>query len=996
MYFRMRPDWKKWGLAALLTAGMIGWMFGQAGARPLRFNQIPNGGINRCSNCHFNPMGGGGRNAFGQTIEKSFLVPPATPANATIDLFTVNWGPDLAKLDSDGDGVTNGQELGDPDGAWRSGQPAPGNPRNVSLPGDQQSRSGDLSFVAVANVQVQREDVPAPLMLFTASLDGAQENPPVTTTGRGTGAFWLDGAGLHYQVTISGLSGAISASHFHIAARGTNGGVVRATPFVGSTSSGVWGFNDTAQPLTPTLLRELLAGRAYFNVHTQANPGGEIRGQVDIASGLGFQASLDGAQENPPVTTGGRGTGAFWLDGTGLRYRVTVDGLSGPISASHFHNGPRGVNAGVVRAAPFEGSTASGVWGFDDTTQPLTSALLSDLLRGRIYFNVHTQANPGGEIRGQVDIASGLGFQASLDGSQENPPVTTGGRGTGAFWLDGTGLRYQVTISGLSGAISASHFHIAARGTNGGVVRATPFVGSTSSGVWGFNDATQPLTLTLLRDLLSGRTYFNVHTQANPGGEIRGQVDIASGLGFQASLDGAQENPPVTTTGRGTGTFWLDGTGLRYQVTIDGLSGAIRGSHFHNGPRGVNAGVVRTAPFEGSTASGVWGFDDTAQPLTLALLGDLLAGRAYFNVHTAANPGGEIRGQVLQPRLGLLGLTVDFDRSTAGQRPFSRLVQSTPTTTARFGFSYRGTTDANGRATVNIVVQQEPAYRRVGASGYYWARLTDPTTGAVLGLWSSIPLRGGRVTELLLKVGGQAAITGPFFGTPLAATKPVAALPTVTTLSGAEPLAPAVSFGAAEMKAEGAVDLPVQIGGRLFGGDLTLAYDPALLAFRSARIGTTEVAVTSIGPGQVLLSFDGLTPANQGDMVLSFDRRAGDRMGDLKLSGVLFDQEFMPIGDVAAEALLNGAAPKDYALFQNYPNPFNPATTIHYTLPEAGRVRLTVYNALGQQVARLVDLRQEAGAYSVTWDARDFASGVYYYRLEAGSFREVRKLVLLK
>ena len=78
-----------------------------------------------------------------------------------------------------------------------------------------------------------------------------------------------------------------------------------------------------------------------------------------------------------------------------------VEGLD--ISAAHFHNAPIGANGGVVRdlGADFSGNTASGIWTSMDA-QPLTDALLKELLSGNLYVNVHTAANPGGEIRGQV------------------------------------------------------------------------------------------------------------------------------------------------------------------------------------------------------------------------------------------------------------------------------------------------------------------------------------------------------------------------------------------------------------------------------------------------------------------------------------------------------------------------------------------------------------------------------------------------------------------
>jgi hypothetical protein len=228
-------------------------------------------------------------------------------------------------------------------------------------------------------------------------------------------------------------------------------------------------------------------------------------------------------------------------------------------------------------------------------------------------------------------------------------------------------------------------------------------------------------------------------------------------------------------------------------------------------------------------------------------------------------------------------LEVAFSRSISGRRA---------------EFEWKGTTDENGKATIRITVKDEPSFRRGGASGYYRVRLT--AGGIVVSEWNSIPLRGGRMINLLLPAGQQAAIIGPFFGTPIqAAGKPTNTPATLTVLSGVEPLAP-------------------------------------------------------------------------------------------------YAQDILSIAEMEAGTWMSGEAPTHYALFQNSPNPFNPATQIRYTLPQAGQVRLTVYNALGQVVMRLVDSRQEAGAYTVTWDAREMASGIYYYRLDAGTFKEIRRMVFLK
>ncbi len=88
--------------------------------------------------------------------------------------------------------------------------------------------------------------------------------------------------------------------------------------------------------------------------------------------------------------------------------------------------------------------------------------------------------------------------------------------------------------------------------------------------------------------------------------------------------------------------------------------------------------------------------------------------------------------------------------------------------------------------------------------------------------------------------------------------------------------------------------------------------------------------------------------------------------------------------------------PRQFSLDQNYPNPFNPTTRIRYALPSAARVVLKIYDLLGQEVATMLDEVQQPGWYTETWDARDVASGVYFYRLTAGTFSSVKKLVVVK
>ncbi|OGU74600.1 MAG: hypothetical protein A3H45_10575 [Ignavibacteria bacterium RIFCSPLOWO2_02_FULL_55_14] len=93
---------------------------------------------------------------------------------------------------------------------------------------------------------------------------------------------------------------------------------------------------------------------------------------------------------------------------------------------------------------------------------------------------------------------------------------------------------------------------------------------------------------------------------------------------------------------------------------------------------------------------------------------------------------------------------------------------------------------------------------------------------------------------------------------------------------------------------------------------------------------------------------------------------------------------------------LSAALPMHFRLEQNYPNPFNPATTISFALPSRSFVSLKVFDALGREVTILLSEQLPAGKYSLQWNAVGLPSGVYFYRLQAGSFTETKKLLLLR
>ncbi|MEO8512168.1 MAG: M14 family zinc carboxypeptidase [Ignavibacteria bacterium] len=118
---------------------------------------------------------------------------------------------------------------------------------------------------------------------------------------------------------------------------------------------------------------------------------------------------------------------------------------------------------------------------------------------------------------------------------------------------------------------------------------------------------------------------------------------------------------------------------------------------------------------------------------------------------------------------------------------------------------------------------------------------------------------------------------------------------------------------------------------------------------------------------------------------------------DTQADGIYLDNiKIQTYQDVLTGVTGNGEIPNKFALEQNYPNPFNPVTNIKYQLPKSGFVILTVFDALGRVVKTLVNENKEAGNYQVSFDGTNLSSGVYFYRIEAGDFKDIKKMILIK
>lgn len=235
-------------------------------------------------------------------------------------------------------------------------------------------------------------------------------------------------------------------------------------------------------------------------------------------------APLSAAQESPPNASTASGRGAVIVNPMTKEITggITFAGLTP--TGFHIHQAPIGnptangpVIIGLVLAP---GGGVATVPGGAVLTDPQYAALLA----GELYFNVHTAANPGGEIRGQINVLGGVtAGLATLNASQEVPTnaSTATGRGTLVFDAATRNILIAYATHNVTGA-SVSHIHTGAPGVSG-----PPNVVTLSAGTNVYT-APNPTTLTVqnVTDIGAGNTYFNVHSTTYGAGEIRGQIAI--------------------------------------------------------------------------------------------------------------------------------------------------------------------------------------------------------------------------------------------------------------------------------------------------------------------------------------------------------------------------------------------------------------------------------------------------------------------------------------
>lgn len=272
-------------------------------------------------------------------------------------------------------------------------------------------------------------------------------------------------------------------------------------------------------------------------------------------------------------------------------------------------------------------------------------------------------------------------FAATLTGAQEVPQRPSGATGSGTVVINPATRQMTATLTTTNIVGTAAHIHQAPAGTNGPIIFPLTETGP-GSGIW---STAATLTEAQHNAFKAGDFYFNVHSTAFPDGEIRGQISAqvtgstgatgvtgtgTSGLGatapgatgtagtglfpgvtsnatFISALRGAQEVPPTSSTAQGSGTLLINPSTRQLTAAVTTVGIAATDAHIHEAAPGVNGPII--VPLTQTTpGSGVWIARAT---LTEAQFNALQNVNLYFNVHSAAFPLGEIRGQILPQKV---------------------------------------------------------------------------------------------------------------------------------------------------------------------------------------------------------------------------------------------------------------------------------------------------------------------------------------------------------
>jgi len=488
-------------------------------------------------------------------------------------------------------------------------------------------------------------------------LSGQEVSTAVNTAGTGKGVLLIDSStgDVFGAVSTRNLQGAATAGHLHSGAPGTNGAVMVILSQDGNDS------NLFTVPASTTLnatdLASLLAGNTYLQIHSAAHATGEVRGQALLEGGAinRIEVPLSGEEVSTAVNTTGAGKGVLLVNNTtgDVFGALSTNNLQGTATAAHIHDGAPGIN-GAVMVILSQDSSDTNLYNVPASTT-LSSSDLATLMAGNSYLQVHSTQHTTGEVRGQVlpEGSAVSRITVPLSGEEVSPAVNTTGAGQGVLLVNNASgaLFGAVTTRNLQGSATAGHIHNGAMGTNGGVMVVLTQDGSDTDLFT--VPANTILNTTDLTVMQSDSSYLQIHSTTNTAGEVRGQVlaEDSSVIRVNVALNGSEIVPPVTTPASGKAVMLVDVTTgeVNGGLTVQSLQGAGSAGHIHLGATGIAGSIALILSNDGIDTN-LYQIP-VASILSGTNISSLLNSEAYFQVHSLANAGGEVRGQIILPLL---------------------------------------------------------------------------------------------------------------------------------------------------------------------------------------------------------------------------------------------------------------------------------------------------------------------------------------------------------
>ena len=374
-------------------------------------------------------------------------------------------------------------------------------------------------------------------------------------------------------------------------------------------------------PMTPQLVADFEATFLYLEVHgvsgSEDTAGPQIRGQIGTPPAGATTGTINIVKRTSPA------------GGTGFTFTDTIP--AGPAAFS-LNDAATQTFSGIAPGTYTVTENATSGWSLTDLTCSNAESTVNPFNRTAtvVLHAAETVTCTFTNLR-SVAAPSAI-FAFSLGSDQEVPPTSETARGGCFAQFDGGTSTLSMVCTHDVVDPTVMHIHRGAPGVNGPVVFDLGSPVSPIEATWsGMSPAD-------VADLFAGNLYVNIHTSGRPAGAIRGQIVPRSVDTTSFVLNGAQEVPPTGSTASGFCSSDLSDNAASLFLRCTHNLAAVTDTHVHDAPPGVDGPVVFDLPDTSPFTANV--------PLTPRLIADYEAGFLYVNVHTAASPGGEIRGQM--------------------------------------------------------------------------------------------------------------------------------------------------------------------------------------------------------------------------------------------------------------------------------------------------------------------------------------------------------------